>query len=145
MASLNKIMLIGNVGADPELRYTPNGAPVAEFTMAVNRRYTTGDGEQKEETEWFNVSAWGKLGETCNQYLTKGQQVYIEGRMSSRTYEGRDGTTRVSIDVSLNDVQFLGRGGDGGGATDSVPYEAGVGAVADEGGMDNDPVDDLPF
>ena len=76
MASLNKIMLIGNVGADPELRYTPNGAPVAEFTMAVNRRYTTGDGEQKEETEWFRIVTWNKNAENVNQYLTKGQKVY---------------------------------------------------------------------
>ncbi len=90
-----------------------------------------------------NVSAWGKLGETCNQYLTKGQQVYIEGRMSSRTYEGRDGTIRVSLDVFLNDVQFLnGRGGDE--MSDSAPYGASVGAVADDG-PDFDSVDDLPF
>ena len=140
---LNKMTLIGNVGTDPEMRYTPNGNPVTSFTVATNRRYTTAEGEQREETEWFNVSAWGKLGETCNQYLTKGQQVYIEGRMSSRTYEGRDGTTRVSIDVTLNDVQFLGRGGDGSGPT-SDQYDSGVGAIVNEGrGMDS--VDDLPF
>ena len=144
---MNKITVIGHLGRDPEMRYTPNGQAVTSFSVASSRRYTTSAGEQKEETEWFNVSAWGKLGETCNQYLTKGQQVYIEGRMSSRTYEGRDGTTRVSIDVFLNDVQFLGRGGDGGGdgAPDSAPFEAGVGAMADESPMDNDPVDDLPF
>ena len=142
---MNKIIVIGHLGRDPEMRYTPNGQAVTSFSVASSRRYTNSAGEQKEETEWFNVSAWGKLGETCNQYLTKGQQVYIEGRMSSRTYEGRDGTTRVSIDVFLNDVQFLGRGGDGGGTTDSAPFEAGVGAMADEGPMDSDPVDDLPF
>ncbi|MEE3248549.1 MAG: single-stranded DNA-binding protein, partial [Chloroflexota bacterium] len=118
---------------------------VTSFSVASSRRYTTSGGEQREETEWFNVSAWGKLGETCNQYLTKGQQVYIEGRMSSRTYEGRDGTTRVSIDVFLNDVQFLGgRSGDGGGMSDAAPYGAGVGAMADDG-PDFDSVDDLPF
>mgnify|MGYP000864547163 CR=1 FL=1 len=112
--SMNKVLIIGNVGTDPEMRYTPNGQEVTSFSVASSRRYTTTGGEQREETEWFNVSAWGKLGETCNQYLTKGQQVYIEGRMSSRTYEGRDGTTRLSLDVFLNDVQFLGgRGGDG--------------------------------
>ena len=142
---MNKIIVIGHLGRDPEMRYTPNGQAVTSFSVASSRRYTNSAGEQKEETEWFNVSAWGKLGETCNQYLTKGQQVYIEGRMSSRTYEGRDGTTRVSIDVFLNDVQFLGRGGDGGGTTDSAPFEAGVGAMTDEGPMDSDPVDDLPF
>jgi single-strand DNA-binding protein len=141
---VNKIIVIGHLGRDPEMRYTPNGQAVTSFSVASSRRYTTGGGEQREETEWFNVSAWGKLGETCNQYLTKGQQVYIEGRMSSRTYEGRDGTTRVSIDVFLNDVQFLGgRGGDG-GESGSDQYNHGVGAMPDEGpGMES--VDDLPF
>jgi len=141
---VNKIIVIGHLGRDPEMRYTPNGQAVTSFSVASSRRYTTGGGEQREETEWFNVSAWGKLGETCNQYLTKGQQVYIEGRMSSRTYEGRDGTTRVSIDVFLNDVQFLGgRGGDG-GESGSDQYNPGVGAMPDESpGMES--VDDLPF
>ena len=126
------------------MRYTPNGQAVTSFSVASSRRYTTSSGEQKEETEWFNVSAWGKLGETCNQYLTKGRQVYVEGRLSSRTYEGRDGQTRFSIDISLTDVQFLGgRGGDDGGAPASVPYEAEAGAMADE--VPDDPVDDLPF
>ena len=138
---MNKIIVIGHLGRDPEMRYTPNGQAVTSFSVASSRRYTTSGGEQKEETEWFNVSAWGKLGETCNQYLTKGQQVYIEGRMSSRTYEGRDGTTRVSIDVFLNDVQFLSSRG---GVTDSAPFEAGVGAMADDD-VDFDSVDDLPF
>ena len=144
---MNKIIVIGHLGRDPEMRYTPNGQAVTSFSVASSRRYTTSAGEQKEETEWFNVSAWGKLGETCNQYLTKGQQVYVEGRLSSRSYEARDGTTRFSNDINLTDVQFLGRAGDGGGggAGGSAPYEPGVGAVADEGPMDNDPVDDLPF
>ena len=127
------------------MRYTPNGQAVTSFSVASSRRYTTSSGEQKEETEWFNVSAWGKLGETCNQYLTKGQQVYVEGRMSSRTYEGRDGQTRVSIDIFLNDVQFLGRKGEDGGApTASAPYDEEAGVMAGDG-PDNDPVDDLPF
>ena len=141
---MNKIIVIGHLGRAPEMRYTPNGQAVTSFSVASSRRYTTSGGEQREETEWFNVSAWGKLGETCNQYLTKGQQVYIEGRMSSRTYEGRDGTTRVSIDVFLNDVQFLGgRGGDG--MSDSSPYGAApVGATTDDG-PEFDSVDDLPF
>lgn len=107
MASLNKIMLIGNVGADPELRYTPNGAPVAEFTMAVNRRYTTGDGEQKEETEWFRIVTWNKNAENVNQYLTKGQKVYVEGRFQSREYVGQDGNQRRAYEVVANMVTFL--------------------------------------
>ncbi len=142
---MNKIIVIGHLGRDPEMRYTPNGQAVTSFSVASSRRYTTSAGEQKEETEWFNVSAWGKLGETCNQYLAKGRQVYVEGRLSSRSYEGRDGTTRFSNDISLTDVQFLGGRGDGEGAPASGAYESGVGSMADEGPMDNDPVDDLPF
>ena len=142
---MNKIIVIGHLGRDPEMRYTPNGQAVTSFSVASSRRYTTSSGEQKEETEWFNVSAWGKLGETCNQYLAKGRQVYVEGRLSSRTYEGRDGQTRTSLDISLTDVQFLGgRGGDGDGGPPSSPYEAEPGATANEG-FDGDPVDDLPF
>ncbi len=142
---MNKIIVIGHLGRDPEMRYTPNGQAVTSFSVASSRRYTTSAGEQREETEWFNVSAWGKLGETCNQYLTKGRQVYVEGRLSSRTYEGRDGQTRVALDISLTDVQFLGgRGGDGDGTPASAPYEVGAGAMADEG-PDFEAVDDLPF
>ena len=100
-------MLIGNVGADPELRYTPNGAPVAELTMAVNRRYTTGDGEQKEETEWFRIVTWNKNAENVNQYLTKGQKVYVEGRFQSREYVGQDGNQRRAYEVVANMVTFL--------------------------------------
>ncbi len=142
---MNKIIVIGHLGRDPEMRYTPNGQAVTSFSVASSRRYTTSSGEQREETEWFNVSAWGKLGETCNQYLAKGRQVYVEGRLSSRTYEGRDGQTRTSLDIALTDVQFLGgRGGDGDGTASAAPYEAEPGAMADEGaGLD--PVDDLPF
>ena len=142
---MNKIIVIGHLGRDPEMRYTPNGQAVTSFSVASSRRYTTSAGEQREETEWFNVSAWGKLGETCNQYLTKGRQVYVEGRLSSRTYEARDGQTRVALDISLTDVQFLGgRGGDGDGAPASGAYEVGAGAMADEG-ADLEAVDDLPF
>ena len=142
---MNRIIVIGHLGRDPEMRYTPNGQAVTSFSVASSRRYTTSAGEQREETEWFNVSAWGKLGETCNQYLTKGRQVYVEGRLSSRTYEGRDGQTRVALDISLTDVQFLGgRGGDGDSAPASAPYETGAGAMAEEA-SDFESVDDLPF
>jgi len=81
---VNTIIVIGNLGRDPEMRYTPNGQAVTSFSVASSRKYTTAAGEQREETEWFNCSAFGKLAETCNQYLTKGQQVYVEGRPSKR-------------------------------------------------------------
>ena len=84
---MNKIIVIGNLGRDPEMRYTPNGQAVTSFSIASSRKHTTAVGEQREETEWFSCQAWGKLAETCNQYLTKGQQVYVEGRLKSRTYQ----------------------------------------------------------
>ncbi len=139
---MNKIIVIGHLGRDPEMRYTPNGQSVTSFSVASSRRYTTSAGEQREETEWFNVSAWGKLGETCNQYLTKGRQVYVEGRLHSRTYEGRDGQTRFVNEINLTDVQFLGRGSEGGG--DANAYAPGPAGMADEGPPMDD-IDDLPF
>ncbi len=137
---MNKIIVIGNLGRDPEMRYLASGQSVTSFSIASNRRYTTASGEQREETEWFNVSAFGRLGETCNQYLTKGQQIYVEGRLSSRTYQGNDGQTRFSNDITLTDMQMLGRRSemDEGGA-----YEYGGGRANDGPGVDD--VDDLPF
>jgi len=118
MASLNKVMLIGNVGNDPEMRYTPGGNPVTSFSVATNRRYTDSNGETKEETEWFRVIAWRKLAESCNQFVTKGKRVYVEGRLRTRNWEGQDGQKRVSVEVVANRVIFLDRR-----ATVSVPEE----------------------
>jgi single-strand DNA-binding protein len=109
MASLNKIMLIGNVGSDPEMRYTPNGKAVTSFRMATNYRYAGSDGERREETEWFRVSVWGRQAESCNQFLSKGKRVYVEGRLRSRSWEGQDGQMRTSLEVSANRVIFLDR------------------------------------
>ena len=106
---LNKMTLIGNVGTDPEMRYTPNGNPVTSFTVATNRRYTTAEGEQREETEWFTVSAWNRLGETINQYLTKGRRVYVEGRLKSSTWTGNDGQTRFRNEITANQILMLDR------------------------------------
>jgi len=109
MASLNKVMLIGNVGSDPEMRYTPNGKAVTSFRMATNYRYVGPDGERREETEWFRVSVWGRQAESCNQFLSKGKRVYLEGRLHSRSWEGQDGQMRTSLEVSANRVIFLDR------------------------------------
>jgi len=109
MSSLNKVMLIGNVGSDPEMRYTPNGKAVTSFRMATNYRYVGSDGERREETEWFRVSVWGKQAESCNQFLSKGRRVYVEGRLHSRNWEGQDGQMRTSLEVSANRVIFLDR------------------------------------
>ena len=154
---MHKIIIIGNVGRDPEMRYTPSGDGVTSFSVASNRRYRTAAGEQREETMWFNVSAWGRLAETCNQYLTRGRQVYLEGTLSNRIYQGNDGQPRISNDVRLIDVQFLGQPGSAGGMGDERPaYGGQQGGGQGGGGMDdyggaggyggqNDDVDDLPF
>ena len=138
---MNKIIVIGNLGRDPEMRYLPSGQSVTSFSVASNHRYTTSAGEQREETEWFNVSAWGRLAELCNQFLTKGRQVYVEGRLSSRSFEGRDGQMRFTNDIRLTDVQFLGR--EQGPEGEVAPYDRESGA--EDPGPATDDIDDLPF
>ena len=109
---MNKIIIIGNLGRDPEMRYSASGTPMTSFSIASNRRYTTAAGEQREETEWFNCTAFGRLADTCNQYLTRGQQVYVEGRLSSSQYTRRDGAPGFSLNVAVTEMQMLGRRGD---------------------------------
>ena len=149
--TVNKIIVIGNLGSDPEMRYTPNGQSVTSFSVASNRRYRTADGEQRDETEWFRVSAFGRLADTCNQYLARGRQVYVEGRLRGRSYTGQDGQPRYSLDITANEIQFLGgrgdneSGGSGGGQGDRDRYGGGQG-MADAGGAPPyDETDDLPF
>lgn len=107
---MHKLILIGNLGQDPEMRYTPAGDSVTTFSVASSRKINLENGQSKEETEWFNCSVWGKLGETCNQYLTKGSKVYIEGGFKVRSYENRAGQTAFSLDVRVQQVQFLSPG-----------------------------------
>ena len=137
---LNKCMIIGHLGADPEMRYTANGSPVTTFRVATSRRYTTSDGERREETEWFRVVAWQRLAEICAQYLTKGRQVYVEGRMQTRSWEDQQGQTRYMTELIAQDVQFLG-GRDGGSREGG--FAPGM-AVGPDSEGDIDP-DDLPF
>ena len=139
--SMNKILVIGNVGSDPEMRYTPSGTAVTTFSLATNRVYTTSDGERREETEWFRVSAWGRQAETCNNYVTKGMKVYAEGRLSTRTWTGNDGQNRVSLEINADRVLFLDRAGDVAGGTTQGP--PGAGATPGPGSSEN--VDDLPW
>ena len=109
-ASLNRVFLIGNLTRDPELRYLPSGQAVATFTVAVNRVYTAGTGEKKEDTTFVRVVVWARRAEVCNEYLRKGSPVFVEGRLQSRSWEAQDGTKRTSLEVIANNVQFLGRG-----------------------------------
>jgi len=141
MAGLNKMLLIGNVGTDPEMRYTPGGNAVTDFRLAVSRRYTSG-GERQEETEWFTVVAWNQLAEQVNQYLAKGRRAYVEGRFRSRSYVGNDGQTRFVNEVIADRVMFLDRRsdieGETGGPQPSAP------PAAEAAGEAND-VEELPW
>ncbi len=134
MASLNKVMLIGNIGSDPEMRFTPTGNPVTSFNMAVSRNFTTREGERRQETEWFTVVAWNRLAETCNQFLTKGRRAYVEGRLRTRTWEGQDGHKRFRKEIVANRVVFL----------DRQAAAAPAGEEAANSAEDVE-VDDLPF
>jgi single-strand DNA-binding protein len=111
MASLNKVMIIGNLGGEPEMRFTPNGNPVTSFRVATNRTYNTPEGERKEETEWFTVVTWSRLAENCNQFLTKGQRVYAEGRLHTRIWEAPDGQKHSRPEIIANRVIFLDKKG----------------------------------
>jgi single-strand DNA-binding protein len=111
---LNKVMIIGHVGRDPEMRYTPSGRPVTSFSVYTSRTWTSADGERREETEWFNIVAWGALAEICKQHLAKGQQVYVEGRLQTRGWEDLDGKKHFRTELVANEMIILGdrRGAD---------------------------------
>jgi len=113
MASVNKAILIGNLGADPELRYTASGMAVAGFNMATTERYKDKNGELQERTEWHSIVCWGRLGELANEYLKKGRSVYIEGRIQTRNYEDKDGIKRYRTEIVAQQMQFLGGRGQG--------------------------------
>jgi single-strand DNA-binding protein len=124
----HKVIIVGNLGRDPEMRYTPDGTPVTNFSVATNRKWGNADGSQSEETVWFRVTAWRQLAELCNQYLSKGRQVLIEGRMNPdretggpRVWTGNDGQPRASFEVTALTVRFLGGRGEGGDP--SVSYD----------------------
>ncbi|HXW01469.1 MAG TPA: single-stranded DNA-binding protein [Anaerolineae bacterium] len=105
---LNKVMVIGNIGRDPEMRYTPSGKPVTSFSLASSRSWIAPDGERREETEWFNVVAWGNLAEICNQKLAKSQQVYVEGRLQTRSWEDERGQRHFRTEIVANEMIILG-------------------------------------
>ncbi len=142
MTSLNKIMVIGNLGTDPEMRYTPNGNPVTSFRLATTRGFTGGDGERRQETEWFTIVTWNRLAELCNQHLGKGRRVYVEGRFQSRSWEGRDGVTRNRSEIVANQVLFLDRPQQPGAPQVGDPPIPGP---SDEPDFESPDTEDLPF
>ncbi|MFO7768793.1 MAG: single-stranded DNA-binding protein [bacterium] len=113
--SVNKAILIGNLGADPEIRYTSSGQAMATFNIATNRQWTDRDGQKQEQTEWHRIVAWARLAEICERYLKKGDSVYIEGRIQTRQWEDREGNTRYTTEVVTQEMTMLGGGAPGGG------------------------------
>lgn len=148
--SVNKWLGIGNLTKDPELKYTPQGTAVCTFSIACNERYKDRDGNQKEKTEFINIVAWRQLAEICGKYLTKGKQVYIEGKIQTRSYEDKDGNKRYVTEIVADQMQMLG-GGDGGNRQESRPAQRpSQGRERQPGDPDYNPAhfppdDDLPF
>jgi single-strand DNA-binding protein len=163
MAGVNKAILIGNLGRDPELRYTQNGQAVVNFTLATSENWTDKSGERMERTEWHRIVVWGKVGELCAQYLSKGRTVYVEGRIQTREWEDKDGNKRYTTEINAQTVQFLGgprgegggSGGSGGGGGGGYSGGSGggrggsggdyQGGGSGGGGGSAAPGDDIPF
>jgi len=136
MAGVNKAILLGRLGADPEIRYTSNGTAVANFRIATSERWNNPNGEKEERTEWHRIVAFGKLGEICGEYLAKGKQVYIEGRIQTRTWEDRDKNQRTTTEIVATNMQMLGSAGGG-----KAPDKEEPSSYAEEPAKD----DDIPF
>jgi single-strand DNA-binding protein len=150
MSGVNKVILVGNLGSDPELRHTPSGTPVANFRMATNEVFTNREGKREERTEWHRIVAFGRLAEICGQYLKKGRQVYVEGRLRTRDWEDQSGNRRFTTEVTATQMVMLGRAGDAGFVPGEAPQQSPPDDVQDSpddvqapagGGED----DDLPF
>lgn len=133
---LNKVMIIGNLGRDPEMRYTPGGRAVTTFTVACSRAWNNSEGERHEETEWFNVVSWGKLAETCKQYLIKGSLVYVEGRLQTRSWEDGDSKKHSRTELVANEMIILDR---------SKTAHPASEPQADSSAPSNEPEDEFPF
>jgi single-strand DNA-binding protein len=139
---INKVILVGNLGRDPEIRSTPSGRPVANFSLATNRRWRDQEGNRRDETEWHNIVCWGRQAEIAGQYLTKGKQIYVEGRLQTRSWEDRQsGEKKYRTEIVCENFQMLGQRGDvdTGSGRPSAPYEG----PTDQGPAPED--DDIPF
>lgn len=143
MAGVNKVILVGNLGADPEVRYTPGGTAVANFRIATTESYKNKEGTKEEKTEWHRIVTFGKLAEICGEYLHKGKQVYLEGRIQTSQWDDKEGNKRYTTEIVCNQMQMLGRVGDKGSVPAGAPEEAGEPA----GGTKEDTADfdDVPF
>jgi single-strand DNA-binding protein len=147
-AGVNKVILVGNLGSDPELRNTTSGTSVCEFRVATNESWKGKDGQTQDRTEWHRIVVWGRLGENCAKYLSKGRPVYLEGRLQTRSWEDKEGNKRYTTEIVARDVQFLGSGGGGGnkGGSDGPPPPSEDFGAASGGGFGGGaPDDDIPF
>jgi single-strand DNA-binding protein len=150
---VNKVILVGNLGADPDMRYTPSGQGVCEMRIATSESWNDKNGQRQERTEWHRVVVWGKRAEVCSKYLSKGRQVYVEGRIQTRTYDDKEGNKRYITEVIAQDVQFLGGGGrDGARDNRSDPpppsdadFAGAYAGAGGGGGGGGGPDDDIPF
>jgi single-strand DNA-binding protein len=138
MSGVNKVILIGNLGADPELRYTPSGRAVVNFNLATSRTWNNRDGEKQEETEWHSIVAWDKLAEICGEYLKKGAQTYVEGRLQTRSWEDKNGVKRYTTEAVVSEMRMLGSRKDSNTNVEETPVEEIEETITEEG-------DELPF
>ncbi len=153
MASFNKIMIVGYLGRDPEIRYTPQGQAVCNFSIATTERKKDNTGEFQDLTTWFKITVWGRQAEVANQYLSKGKQVYVEGRLRQTEYTDREGMKRTTLEVNATDIQFLGSRGDEGGGMGGGPHAGSSSGAqsspkqqhADEGDFGGPSDSDIPF
>ncbi len=151
MAGINKVIIVGNLGKDPELRHTPQGQPVANFPIATSESWNDKTGQKQERTEWHRVVVWGKLAELCGKYLSKGRKAYVEGRLQTRAWDGQDGQKRYTTEVIATTVQFLDSAADRGqsssmGGSAASQEESPFGAPPDFGGNSGESAsDDIPF
>lgn len=147
MASVNKVILVGNLGKNPEVRFTPSGRAVAKFSIATTESWMDQENSRQERTEWHNIVVWGKQAESCGQYLAKGRQVFIDGAIRSRSYDDKEGNKRYITEIVAQRVLFLGSagGGGGGGGRGASTESGGGGGHFDEFGGGQIPEDDVPF
>ncbi len=123
MAGVNKVILVGRLGADPEMKYTTTGTGVCRFNLATSENWTGKDGQKQERTEWHRIIAWAKLGELCNEYLKKGRQAYVEGRLQTRSWDDKNGTKRYTTEVVATTIQFLGSAGERSVASEASSFQ----------------------
>ena len=143
MAGVNKVILIGNLGRDPELRYTKSGQAVANFSLATTETYASREGKREERTEWHRIVAWGKTAELCTKYLSKGRRVYVEGQIRTRDWEDKEGQKRQTTEIHAQTVQFLDSAQQGGGGGGRARAEESGPDAGSEGGPPAD--DEIPF